>query len=190
MEKYLVATYDKLSHRILVPKGWPVRGFKKLLLSFAEKVIYNDDPDQIVILRINNVPTMLVQREYESETYYVFETIFDYGPKDAHIINVVFTDLAMIKNPVGAGVITSKSSAGTIDENSNNEIQVDDYVVCKEQSYNKTTHYVVPVTQVIQWMRREADIIHTVDSHALADLSRYLLFTFYDEPVWNRFCVA
>lgn len=77
MEEYLVASYDKLSHRIFVPKGWPVRGFKKLLLLFAEKVIYEDDPDQIVILRINDISTMLAHRKYGSETYYIFETIFD-----------------------------------------------------------------------------------------------------------------
>nr|AOH69146.1 hypothetical protein A6F54_77 [Microplitis mediator bracovirus] len=146
MEEYVIVNYVKLSSKILVPEEWPIRGFKKLLMSLAEKMINNDDHHQIAVLRVNNLATMVVQYQDANETYYLFEKISDQEIRDAHIIDVVFCDTEMVNNSMDAGASSAGNpSAGTADENSNYDISVNHYRIGKDQSDRRTTYYVLPV---------------------------------------------
>lgn len=75
MEEHLTANYVELSSEIFVPEDWPVRRFKKMLLLIAKKVINSDDHDKIVVLRVNDLPTMLIQYQNANGSYYIFEKI-------------------------------------------------------------------------------------------------------------------
>ncbi|XP_057335424.1 uncharacterized protein LOC130674169 [Microplitis mediator] len=165
MEEYVIVNYVKLSSKILVPEEWPIRGFKKLLMSLAEKMINNDDHHQIAVLRVNNLATMVVQYQDANETYYLFEKISDHELiRNAHIIDVIFTDITMINNPMEAdGSTSGNSSAGTINRNSINEIPVNNYVICTEQNDHRTTHYIMPARQFRRMMRLVSNTSHAVD---------------------------
>ncbi|XP_057335612.1 uncharacterized protein LOC130674327 [Microplitis mediator] len=174
----LDANYVELSSRIFVPKDWPVGGFKKLLLSLAKKVIDNVVTDQMVVLQVNRVPTILVQYQDKNGTYYVFEKVRDQELTDAFMIDVVINkNIIRGRNSTGAGTSTSENaSAERGDENSNNEVSFDDYVICTYETYNRTAHYVVPATQVIQTMRPERNISRAAYQHTSGNVERCLLF--------------
>ncbi|KAG6558378.1 orph-X3 [Microplitis demolitor] len=178
MEEHLTANYVELSSEIFVPEDWPVRRFKKMLLLIAKKVINSDDHDKIVVLRVNDLPTMLIQYQNANGSYYIFEKISNQEIRDAYIIDVVFSDAAMINNPMEAGASTSGNlSAETIDENSNNEVSVDDYVVCTSQNDHGTTHRIMPVAEIAQMMMcLEINTAHAVDPHASGGALLYVLF--------------
>ncbi|XP_057336373.1 uncharacterized protein LOC130674943 [Microplitis mediator] len=150
MENCVIVNYVMLSSKILVPEEWPIREFKEPLMSLAESVIKKAYLYQIVVLRVNDLPTMLVQYQNASGTYYVFEKISDYELiRDAHIIDVVFTDSTMMNNPMKADASTfGNSTARTINGNTNNEIPDNTYVICTDQNDHKTTHYITPVRQL------------------------------------------
>ncbi|XP_057335664.1 uncharacterized protein LOC130674369 [Microplitis mediator] len=170
----LDANYVELSSRIFVPKDWLVGGCKKLLLSLAKKMIDNVVTDQMFILQINRMPTVLVQYQDKNGTYYVFEEVRDQELTDAYKIDVVINkNIISGRNSTGAGTSTSENaSTERSDENFNNGVSFDDYVICTYEIYNWTAFYVVPATQVIQTMNPERNIPRAAYQHTSGGVER------------------
>ncbi|KAG6558380.1 orph-X1 [Microplitis demolitor] len=165
-------------NEIFVPMDWPVGRFKKLLLSLAKKVIDDVVSDQIIVLQVNRVPTTLARYQDESRAYYVFEKVRDQELTDAYMIDVIISkNIIKGRNSTGAGTSTAENaSAKPVDENSNNDMLFDDYVICTYQTDNRTAYYVVPPTQFIQTMRPERNITRATHQRTSGGIERCSLF--------------
>lgn len=75
MQEFSTAQYVQLSNRVFVPNEWPVKGLESFLLKLTKLVIDDVTSDRVIVLQVQNIPTILVCHGEGEETKYFFQRI-------------------------------------------------------------------------------------------------------------------
>ena len=75
MEEFSTAKYVQLSNSIFVPNKWSVKGLEKFLLQLTKLVIVDVSSDKVIVLQVQDIPTMLVRREGKNGIQFIFKRI-------------------------------------------------------------------------------------------------------------------
>lgn len=75
MDESSTAKYVQLSKRIFVPNEWSIKGLRKFLLKLIKLVIDDVNSDRVIVLQVQDIPTVLVCREENDKIWYFFEKI-------------------------------------------------------------------------------------------------------------------
>ncbi|ABK63307.1 hypothetical protein [Cotesia plutellae polydnavirus] len=76
MQEFSTAQYVQLSNRVFVPNEWPVKGLESFLLKLAKLVIDDVTSDRVIVLQVQDIPTILVCHGEGEETKYFFQRIY------------------------------------------------------------------------------------------------------------------
>lgn len=75
MPEISTGKYVQLSKRVFVPNEWPVKGLESFFLKLAKLVIDDVTSDRVIVLQVQNIPTILVCHGEGEETKYFFQRI-------------------------------------------------------------------------------------------------------------------
>ncbi|CAD6244514.1 GSCOCT00013376001.2-RA-CDS [Cotesia congregata] len=147
MREFSTAKYVQLPNRVFVPSEWPVKGLESFLSKLTKLVIDDVTSDRVIVLQVQDIPTILVCCGEGEETQYFFQRISSPGQTEAYVIDVVIATMDNLskKNSM-TSEDSSKSSENDISD-SDKGISLDNYNIMTHQSENKTAYYFVLIQE-------------------------------------------
>ncbi|ACE75505.1 conserved hypothetical protein [Bracoviriform facetosae] len=155
MDESSRAKYVQLSKRIFVPNEWPVRGLRTFLLKLTTLVINDVNCNGVIVLQVQDIPTVLVRREENDKVWYFFEKIARPLPAEAYIIDVVVGRIDSLSET--NSVVSDDLSERSVDDGNDEGISLDNYNVVMHQSENRTAYYFVIIQENVQPLSSERE---------------------------------
>ncbi|XP_074095618.1 uncharacterized protein LOC141525153 isoform X2 [Cotesia typhae] len=161
MPEISTGKYVQLSKRVFVPNEWPVKGLESFFLKLAKLVIDDVTSDRVIVLQVQNIPTILVCHGEGEETKYFFQRITNPGQTGAYVIDVVISTMDNLSETNSMVSDDSSKTSENYISDTDEGISVDNYNIVMHQSENRTAYYFVLIQENVQTLNIDTEINYT-----------------------------